>query len=570
MSKILRVDLTSGRSEATEANAAEARMGGRGLIAAILGAEVDPAADPLGPENVLVLATGLLAGTSVPNSGRLSVGGKSPLTGGIKEANSGGTAARRLAGLGMKAVAFSGAAPELSLVHITSEGTDIRPAPQLAGLGTYETTARLREEYGERAGIVCIGPAGEMQLKAAAVIVSSPDGRPRSASRGGLGAVMGAKNIKAVVVDDTGGPGVAVAHPEALKAATSTYSEAIRAHGFAQGLGAMGTGMLINVANSMGCLATKSYSAGSFDSAEAISGEEMHGRMTSRPNAQTSHRCMAGCLINCSQVYTDEQGEEITSGFEFESLTLLGANCAISDLDQVARLDRLCDDLGLDTIETGAALGVAMEGGMLPWGDGAAAIALLNGLPAGAANSLLIGNGCVATGQALDVERIPAVKGQSLAAWEPRVLKGTGVTYATSPMGADHTCGNALPSPNLPEYNPSSAEGQAQMSQFLQAFFAGIDTLGLCLFAAIPSLDDPSFQDTLAQAVTAVTGEPTGEGYLIALGAEVVRAEKAFNRAAGFTAADDRLPAFMAVEALPPSGNVFDVSEADLDSVFAD
>jgi Aldehyde:ferredoxin oxidoreductase len=137
-------------------------------------------------------------------------------------------------------------------------------------------------------------------------------------------------------------------------------------------------------------------------------------------------------------------------------------------------------------------------------------------------------------------------------------------------MGADHTCGNALPNPNLPEYDPSSAEGQAQMSQFLQAFFAAVDTLGICLFAAWPALDNPTLQRALANAAAAVTGHQANDDYMIALGTEVVKSERAFNRAAGFTAADDRLPSFMVNEALPPSGNRFDVSDADLDSVFAD
>ena len=270
-----------------------------------------------------------------------------------------------------------------------------------------------------------------------------------------------------------------------LKAAASTMSHAIRADESAQALREFGTALFVNVANDMGCLASKNFSSGQFASADAIGGEEMLRRIKARPNARASHRCMSGCSIQCSQVYTDANGDQLTSGFEFESLTLLGSNCEIADLDDLATLDGLCDNLGLDTIEVGAALAVAMEGGMLPWGDGAGAIALLKGLGKGDEHSRLIADGCVATGNALGVVRIPAVKGQSMAAWDPRVLKGTGVTYATSPMGADHTCGNALPNPNHPEYDPSSAEGQAPMSQLLQAFFAAVDTLGMCLFAAL-------------------------------------------------------------------------------------
>ena len=353
-----------------------AGLGGRGLTSALVSAEVDPKCDPLGPDNLIVFAGGILAGTSFLNSGRLSVGAKSPLTGGIKEANSGGQAARKLANLGIKAVVVSGAASELSLIEVDVDGARVKPAPQLKGLGSYDTVAALRETYGDDATFICCGPAGEMQLKAAAVVATTPDFLLRTASRGGLGAVMGSKNLKAVVINDKGAERTKVADPEALKAAASTSPEIIRAHGAMGALEALGTPFLVNVA-SVGPDAVSPRATsptGSFDGAESISGETMNGIMTSRPNAKTSHRCMTGCIVNCSQVYTDEAGDMITSGFEFETLALLGSNCGIADLDQLARLDRLCDDLGLDTMEVGAAIGVAMENGVLPWGDGKAAL----------------------------------------------------------------------------------------------------------------------------------------------------------------------------------------------------
>jgi aldehyde:ferredoxin oxidoreductase len=278
---------------------------------------------------------------------------------------------------------------------------------------------------------------------------------------------------------------------------------------------------------------------------------------------------MVGCIVNCSQVYTDAEGNEITSGIEYETLGLVGANCLISDLDQIAHIDRLCDDLGLDTMEVGAAMGVAMEGGLIEWGDGAAVHALLGKLTAGDPNAALIASGCCATGAALGVARIPACKGQGMAAYDPRVLKGTGTTYATTPQGADHTCGNALPSPANPGYDPGAPQGQAQMSEFLQAYFAAIDSLGMCLFATLPALDMPDLQGELVAATRAITGKDLPDDYLISMGRQVVLLERDFNRRAGFTAADDRIPAFMTEEPLLPSGNVYDVSEADLDAMFA-
>ena len=572
MPDILRIDLSSGAASSSPLEGAYAGLGGRGLTSAMVSAEVDPKCDPLGPDNLIVFAGGILAGTSFPNSGRLSVGAKSPLTGGIKEANSGGQAPRKLANLGIKAVAVSGAAAELSLIEVDVDGARVKPAPLLKGLGSYDTVAALRATYGDDATFICCGPAGEMQLKAAAVVATTPDFLLRTASRGGLGAVMGSKNLKAVVINDKGAERTKVADPEALKAAGSALSEIVRAHGAMGAREALGTPFLVNVASvGLTCLSTRNFSTGSFDGADSISGETMNGVMTSRPNAKTSHRCMTGCIVNCSQVYTDEAGEMITSGFEFETLGLLGSNCGISDLDQLARLDRLCDDLGLDTMEVGAAIGVAMENGVLPWGDGKAAYTLVDGILQGAEQSRLIANGCVATGTKLGAARIPAVKGQGIPAWEPRVLKGTGVTYATSPMGADHTCGNALPSPTMPDYNPMAPEGQAQMSQFLQSWFAAVDTLGFCLFPSLACLDNMATAPAmLIQAAGAVLGESLGEDYLMALGTKVIMQERDFNRRAGFTTADDRLPAFMTTEPVSPSGLVFDVAEADMDAMFAD
>lgn len=569
MADIIRIDLATGAASAAPLAGELAGLGGRGLTSALVAAEVDPTCNPLGPDNLLVIAAGILAGTSVPNGGRLSVGAKSPLTGGIKEANAGGQAARKLANLGARAVAVSGAAADLSLIEIDAAGARVKPAPQLKGLGSYATVEALRAQYGDDATYILCGPAGELGAKAAAVVTTTPDMLLRTASRGGLGSVMGSKNLKAVVINDAGAGRAAVADPEALKAAASGLSEGIRSHPVIGGLEALGTAFLVNVANAIGCLATKNFSQGQFDGAESISGETMLGLMGERANSKASHRCMTGCIINCSQVYTDADGEFLTSGVEFETLGLMGSNCGISDIDAVARLDRLCDDLGLDTMEIGAAIGVAMEGGLLPWGDGAAAHALVAGLTAGNADSRLIADGCVATGTALDVTRIPAVKGQGIAAWEPRALKGTGVTYATAPMGADHTCGNILPGPNMPDYNPNVPEGQAQMSQFVQAWFAAVDTLGLCLFASLPALDIPSLPPLMVQAAGAILGEQLPEDYLGALGTKVIMIERDFNRRAGFTAADDRLPAFMTTEPLAPSGNVFDVSEADLDGMFS-
>ena len=280
-------------------------------------------------------------------------------------------------------------------------------------------------------------------------------------------------------------------------------------------------------------LPTKNYSIGQFEGAQQISGEFMAETMAKRPNSQPVHRCMNGCVISCSNVYTDEKGKEIVSGLEYETLGLVGSNCMINNLDDIARINWLCNDLGIDTMEVGAAVGVAMEGGLLPWGDGKATYALIQETVKGTKNGKLIGNGCVATGKALGVKRIPQVKGQSLAAYDPRVLKGTGVTYSTCPMGADHTAGNALPSPANPEYNPTSPTGQNQISGFLQWYFAAIDSLGICLFASLPLLDMPDLMKHLIACASAVTGQAADEGYLMNLGVSVLQSETEVQQGSG-------------------------------------
>ena len=451
-------------------------------------------------------------------------------------------------------------------MKIDKTGVSFLPDESLKGMGNYGVVDKLKTRYGNNAAIVSIGPAGERLLKASSVAVTSPDFEIRMAARGGLGAVMGSKNLKAVIIDDSGAAEAEVQDPVKLKEAAADLSKGILTHPLMEGLKQLGTPILVNMINTAGCLPTKNYSVGQFEGAEKISGEHMVEIMATRPNAKPVHRCMTGCIIGCSNVYTDEAGNEIVSGLEYETIGLMGSNCLIGDLDDIARMNRLCNDLGLDTMDVGASISLAMEAGLLPWGDGKAACKLIEEAGKQTADGIMIGNGCFFTGTKLGVARIPQVKGQSLAAYDPRVLKGTGVTYATSPMGADHTCGNALPSPANPEYNPAASTGQGPVSGMLQWYFAAIDSLGMCIFASLPLLDMPELHKYLITCATAVTGENFDENYLMNLGVSVLKTEKAFNEAAGFTGKDDRLPDFFATDPLAPSGFTFDVPEEEIAS----
>jgi aldehyde:ferredoxin oxidoreductase len=543
-------------------------LGGRGLTSYIVSREVPPKADPLGMENKLIFSAGILAGTAVPNSGRLSVGAKSPLTNTIKEANSGGAVAQKLARLGLQAVVIEGSAKEPTSLKIDKEGVSFIPAASYRSLGNYQTIERIRKEFGNNIGVISIGPAGEWKLKAASVAVTTPDFHIRVAARGGLGAVMGSKNLKTVIIDDTHSDKVEIKDKARFRGASTALSKGILSHPLIGIFKELGTSCLVMMMNAYGCLATKNYSLGQFAGAEKISGEHMVELMKKRPNGQHVHRCMDGCIINCSNIFTSENGEIIVSGLEYETIGLVGSNCMIDDIDIVAQINRVCNDVGVDTMDVGGAIGLAMEAGLLAWGDGKAALNLVNEIIKRSDKGLMIGNGCKYTGEKLGAKRIPHVKGQCLAAYDPRSLKGTGVTYATSPMGADHTCGNAIPNPANPSYNPSASTGQGPVSQFLQSYFAAIDSLGLCLFASLPLLDIPELQKHLVACVSAKLGTPLDENYLTQLGVSVLKAERKFNEAVGFTRKDDRLPRFFLEEKLLPSGNVFDVPEDEIDSIY--
>ncbi len=567
MANILRINLNTATYESIPTPDTYRNLGGRGLTSRIISQEVPPDCDPLGEDNKLIFAPGVLAGSNVPNSGRISVGAKSPLTKGIKESNAGGAAAHMLARLGIQAIVLEGCAKQWTALKIDKKGLTFFPADHLKMKGIKASIESVRQDYGDAVSVIAIGQAGEMELMAAGIAITSPDHFPRMAARGGLGAVMGAKKVKMIIVDDLDCQGPEVKNTALLKSSIKDFTRGITSHPLAAGLRRFGTPLLVGMINEMGAISTKNYSQGKFDGAEKISGEYIAELIDARPNGDCSHRCMTGCVMSCSNIYTDAEGKVVVSGLEFETLALMGANCLIDDVDIIAAMNAVCNDFGLDTMDVGGAIAVAMEAGILPWGDGPGALRLVFEIAEGTKMGRMIGNGCKYTGEQLGVARIPQVKGQCLSGYDPRVLKGTGVTYATSPMGADHTCGNALPSPANPDYDPSAATGQAPVSQFLQRYFAAIDTLGICLFAALPPLDMPELQKYLIDCVSAVLDESLEEQYLMRLGSMVNEEERKFNKAAGFGRLDDRLPKFFLSDDLEPGGNRFDVSDDELDSV---
>lgn len=556
---VLRIDLHANRIVQDEL--ADVLSAGRHFIARTLNDECDPGVDPLSPDNPLIFATGPFAGWPVSSAGRLSVGGKSPLTGGIKESNAGGELANALAGLDCRAIILYGALAEPGiLVMDAADNVRILPAGAYWGLDTEACAARLRADFGPEYAMAVIGPAGEMRLPAAAICVTDARGQPfRFAARGGLAAVMGSKRLKAVLVRRR--KRALPANPAFLPAVRELH-KAIEQNPRVETLRKYGTASTVMLTQSWGGLPTRNFRQGTFEQAEHISGEAVYRLITTRGGEGTpTEACMRVCMIQCSNIYPDAEGRRLVGKIEYETLAMCGSNLGIGDPDTIARINQRCNELGLDTIEIGAALGVAAEAGLMEFGDGERALGLLEEIARGTPLGRLLGQGCAVLGRVLGVERVPAVKGQGVPAYDPRAIKGTGVTFATSPMGADHTAGLTV----FARVDHHAAEGQVELSRQAQIDRATFDALGLCAFLMGSTAGRPELLLNILRAGYGVELEP---GWLEELGRQVIELERAFNRRAGITPAADRLPAFFEREPLPPHGETFDIPPEALRNIW--
>ncbi|HYF90766.1 MAG TPA: aldehyde ferredoxin oxidoreductase C-terminal domain-containing protein [Symbiobacteriaceae bacterium] len=564
MNKLLRVNLTESflRSEALPE--AYKFLGGRALTSRIVADEVNPLADPLGPHNRLVFAPGLLSGTTLSSSSRISVGAKSPLTGGIKEANAGGETGLYLAQAGYRAVVVEGARPagDWVVLVVDADGNPrLEAAADLTGIGSFETAKRLFERYGRDAALALIGPTGEMRMSIAGIGNTDREGRPsRLAARGGLGAVMGAKGLKALVVLGDARHPLRAVDPELWKQSQKTYNQGLQTlPATKERYPTFGTAATLELVNKLGGLPTRNFARGQFEQVDKISGITMRETILERGGEGTpTHSCMAGCVIRCSNVFPDSKGREIASSMEFETNALFGSNMEIADFDWIARYTWLCNDLGSDTIETAGAIGVAMQAGVLPFGDAHGVAHLLDeeirrGTPLGR----ILGGGAAHVGRTYGVREVPVVKGQTFAAYDPRAIKGNGVTYVTSPMGADHTAGNTIAA-KTDQLDPA---GKVALSRTVQIANMAMDMLGFCAFArGVSDLSPDAFEGFFAARL----GENWNWSEVQALALDALKREVAFNRAAGLGRETDRLPEWMRETPLPPHQALFDVDEAEL------
>lgn len=576
MDKIARIDMgAAGGPKVTVGDLGEyAGLGGRAMTSLVVAAEVHPLAHALGAENKLVISPGMLSGTTGSMTGRLSVGCKSPLTGTIKESNAGGQAAQVLARLGYAAVILEGKpeGDDLYKIVINKDGIQVIVDNSLKLMDNYPLVARLREEYGDKVAYMTIGSAGERKLLAASIACTDPELRPtRHCGRGGVGAVMGAKRIKAIILDDAGMKMRPAKELERFRDANRKFVEGLRKHPVTgEGLPAYGTNVLTNVLNEAGGYPTRNFKSGQFEGGTKLSGEAL-AELEIKRGGSATHGCHRGCVIQCSGIFNDKDGKYVTKQPEYETVWSHGGHCGISDLDTVATLDYMDDNIGVDTIEMGVTIGIAMDAGLAEFGDDAAAIRLMEEVGKGTPLGRVLGCGATITGKVFGVERIPVVKDQALPAYDPRAVQGIGVTYATTTQGADHTAGYAIATNILKvggDVDPLKTEGQIELSRNLQIATAAIDSTGMCLFIAFAILDQPETFQALLDMLGSFYGITMTGDDVVALGKKVLSAERDFNTRAGFTKHHDRLPRFFYNETIEPHNQTFLMKDEELDEVF--
>ncbi len=569
----LHIDAASSQISKTPLPEAFREFGGRSyitnyLMSCVMTGKMDPKCDPLGPQNPLIFCNGIFSGTTFSTNHRLSIGGKSPLTWTIKESSAGGTVAKYMADHGLRSIIVHGLPEEkgLKYLHILPDGTAVlEDAADYKGMGNYAFGDAMREKYGKDVAIASIGPAGEQKMLAASVQVTEfGEGYPsRAAARGGLGALMGAKGLKAIVIEKaTTRYKVEYANEELFKQSVAGINKLMAEKGAASNYHQVGTISIIDGTSKNGILPVENFSGKMMYDAGDTLGAVPFLTNNKKRGGCNGKPCQPGCVVRCSNVYNDEDGNYLTSGLEYETVALFGPNCRIRDLDKVAKLDRLCDDIGLDTIEMGDAAAVAMESGKIAWGDADAVIGLLEDVRAGRDFGLIMGNGCEAVGKELGCEHIPTVKHQSLSGYDPRNSKGTGVTYSTCPQGADHTAACTMGFTSFGDYPRDTA---LYVSNKLQVAMCFSDSM-MCLFGFAQI---SSRLDYILGMFVGLFGGPMDITRITAgLGVKTLLTEVKFNQLAGFTTKEDRLPRFFYEEMHQGTGEVFDIGDKELDTVF--
>lgn len=556
--KILWVDLTgrTARVEPLAESLARAYIGGRGLGSRILFDRVPPGTDPLSPDTPLIFATGPLNGTGVPLSGRYEVVTRSPLTGTILSSNSGGRFALDLKRTGFDAIVVEGAAEAPCYIWVHNDAVEIRDASHLWGLDTHTTTDRLLAETHPKAGVACIGPAGERGVLFASIM----NDRDRAAGRGGAGCVMGSKRLKALVV--TGDRPTPVADPEAVSAVRQETLTAIgEAPVTKNALKEFGTAVLINLINAYGGLPTRNFQEGFFPDADSVSGETLKETLFVHSVA------CAACPVGCGRATrTSRRSGE---GPEYETIWALGPACGVRDLEAIAEANYLCNELGLDTITAGSTIACAMElwergvfdsttrrqirqelGTDLAFGNAQAVVRCVERMAANKGFGALLAQGSARLAARYGRPDLSmSAKRLELPAYDPRAFRAMALAYATSPRGGCHLRAYLISTEALGTPGSSdrfAVEGKAQLVRLYQDLSAVIDSLGICIFTTF-ALNPEHY----ARLLSAVTGEDWDTGATLQAGERIWNLERLYNLREGFGREEDTLPPRILQERLP-------------------
>ncbi len=538
MFKLLRINTATGESTTESYDSKEFLLGGRTLSSFLVSKEITPSCDPFGTSNKLFFCIGALSGTTVSSANRLSIGSKSPLTGGIKESNAGGIVGSVMAKQGLRCIVLEDAPIEddgWKIVVVSKDKTEIVDGNFLAGKGVYDKSELLTEKFGKKAGCITIGPAGENLLLASGIACSDPHGVcSRYAGRGGLGAVMGAKKIIAMVILDDGEVKPQYEDLQEFRDGSRNIINLLKENPVSSLFTKFGTAAMVDICQSLKVLPTRNFTRGTLDGAEKINAQTMYDTIKARGGAgRTQHACMLPCAIQCSNVYPDEKGKLLCSPIEYETMALMGSNLCLTNLDTIAEMNRIANDAGVDTLDVGAAIGVAMEAGIAEFGDDAAVIKLMNDVLDITPLGRILASGCKIAAQVFGVKHAPHVLGQAIPAYEPRGTKGMAMTYLSTPMGADHTFGFTL----RDEEDPITKEGKVALSKKFQLIGSRMDAMGTCNFVRYSVRNDMS---PLLKLITSLYGVEITSEEFDEFVKDTLRREHQFNRDAGITAADHR------------------------------
>jgi len=553
--QILRVNLSRGtcKKEKLDPKLARAYIGGRGLGTKMLSDEVSPTVDPLSPTNKLIMATGPLTGTNASTGGRYMVITKSPLTGAVACSNSGGYIGAEIKFCGYDFIVFEGRAKSPVYLWLNNDKVEIRPADKLWGKTTHETEDRLKAETQEEAKVCSIGPAGEKLALTANVM----NDKHRAAGRSGVGAVMGSKNLKAVVAK--GSQSVKVARPkEFMAACLAVVKKLADSPVTGGGLPKYGTPVLVNVINAHGFLPTRNFQQGQFEGADKLSGETIADTILLKNKG-----CFA-CTIACARVSEVKEGKYKGAGEgpEYESDWALGIDTGVSDLAAVTKANYLCNELGMDTIEAGVAVATAMElfekghipqkdiGRPLRFGDGDALVWLIEEMGYRRGFGELVAQGGYRVAEKYGhPELFMGVKKQAFPAYDGRGAQGMALGYSTSNRGACHLRGYTISVEvfGIPKkMDPFATQGKPEVSKLFQDVTAFVDSTGICLFTTF-GIGADDIHPMLEHA--------TGAGYTLEeclkAGERIWNLERLFNLKAGLTGKDDTLPPRILKEGIP-------------------